>query len=347
MKVVFLYTEVAAYFLKCCETLAKQAEIHVIRWPVNKEAPFDFKEREGIKLYTKTEYSYGDLKALLNSIQPDVIVCSGWIDKEYLKLCKPYFRKIPTVLTCDTHWTGSLKQYLAVILSRVTLLRIFSHAWVPGDIQTRYVLKLGFKANRIQKGFYCCDLDLFNQIFRKRSEKNFPLSTKRFLYVGRYYDFKGLPELWTAFIELQQEEPNDWELWCLGTGSLKGPEHKKIKHFGFVQPKNLEPILLQSTVFILPSRFEPWAVVVQEMAAAGFPLVLSNAVGAGELFLKAGENGFMFDVGDKNDLKMQLKKVIHLSENQLKQMSEHSHHLAQEINPERWAQCVMSVYHGN
>jgi glycosyltransferase involved in cell wall biosynthesis len=104
---------------------------------------------------------------------------------------------------------------------------------------------------------------------------------------------------------------------------------------------------MQSTVFVLPSRFEPWAVVVQEMAAAGFPLVLSSAVGAGEKFLRGGENGFMFKAGDKNDLKAQLKKTIHLSENQLTQMSGHSHLLAQEINPERWSQCVMNVYHGN
>ncbi len=347
MKVLFLYTELAEYFLKCCETLAEQAEVHIIRWPVNKEAPFLFEENKAIKLYTKSNYTYSELKALVQSIQPDILICSGWIDKDYLQICKPYFKKIPTVLTCDTHWKGSLKQYLAVLLSRITLMRIFSHAWVPGEIQVRYVLKLGFKANHIQKGFYCCDLNLFNQTYKKRQVQHFARDSKRFLYIGRYYDFKGLPELWSAFIELQQDEPNEWELWCLGTGTLKAPEHKKIKHFGFVQPKDLEPILTQSSVFVLPSRYEPWAVVVQEMAAAGFPLVLSNAVGASEKFLKVEENGFIFNAGNKNDLKLQLKKVIHLSENQLTQMSEHSHLLAQEINPERWSQCVMNVYHGN
>jgi hypothetical protein len=193
MKVVFLYTELAAYFLKCCETLAKQAEIHIIRWPVNKEAPFEFNENKGIKLYTKSDYTYAELKTLVQAIQPDVMVCSGWIDKDYLKICKPYFGKIPTVLTCDTHWKGSLKQYLAVLLSRFTLLRIFSDAWVPGAIQIRYVLKLGFKADHIQKGFYCCDLDLFNPIYRKRQENNFAIGAKRFLYIGRYYDLRVYP----------------------------------------------------------------------------------------------------------------------------------------------------------
>ncbi len=279
MKVVFLYTELAEYFLKSCETLAKHADIHIIRWPVNKEAPFNFNVNNNIKLYTKSEFTFPQLKALIQNLQPDVLVCSGWVDKEYLKICRPYFKKIPTVLTCDTHWTGSLKQYLAVLLSRFSLMHIFSHAWVPGEIQREYALKLGFKANRIHNGFYCCDLTAFNTIYDKRKKVNFAAGAKRFLYIGRYYDFKGLPELWAAFEELQHEEPNEWELWCLGIGTLKGPQHKKLKHFGFVQPKDLEPILMETSVFILPSRFEPWGVVVQEMAAAGFPLIVSTAVG--------------------------------------------------------------------
>ena len=46
------------------------------------------------------------LKKLVYSINPDVIICSGWIDKDYLKITKTYFKKIPTIMTCDTHWRG-------------------------------------------------------------------------------------------------------------------------------------------------------------------------------------------------------------------------------------------------
>lgn len=346
MKVLFLYTELAEYFLKCCEKLAELAEVHIVHWPVNKEAPFHIRARKGIVLYEKANYSFSELVQLVKTIQPGMLVCSGWIDREYLRICKPYFKSIPTVLTCDTHWKGTLKQHLAVCLSRFTLMRIFSHAWVPGDIQTRYALKLGFKPELIHKGFYCCDLDTFNRIFTLRQKMQFATTAKRFLFVGRYYDFKGLPELWSAFIELQKEEPNDWELWCVGAGTLTAPLHPKIKHFGFLQPADLEPILLQSTVVVLPSRFEPWAVVVQEMAASGFPLILSDAVGAGERFLQEGKNGMRFAAEDQEALKTQLKKVIHLNENQLIEMSEHSHLLAQEINPEQWVQSVMTMYHG-
>jgi len=344
MKVLFLYTELADYFLKCCEELTKSAEVHIIRWPVNKEAPFEFKYPEKIKVYDKNKYNFSELEKLTASMQPDMIICSGWIDKDYLKLTKPYFKKIPTVLTCDTHWRGDLKQYIAVVLSRFFLLNTFSQAWVPGIPQTGYLKKLGFKTEVISQGFYCCDLPRFNKIYENQIKQKRAEFPKRFLYVGRYYSFKGIEELWQAFIELQKEEASEWELWCLGAGNLKPAEHPKIKHFGFVQPKDLEPILEKTGVFVLPSRFEPWGVVVQEYAAAGFPMLLSMAVGAREAFLEEGSNGYSFPPQNVSLLKKELKKIMNLSSKELILMSERGHIQAQKITPEKWAGTVLAIY---
>lgn len=344
MKVLFLYTELADYFLKCCEELSQSSEVSIVRWPVNKEAPFAFTYSDRLKVYDKKDYNFNQLEKLVQQINPDMLICSGWIDKEYLKLSKKYFQKIPTVLTCDTHWRASLKQYLAIALSRFFLLNTFSHAWVPGKPQTDYVNKLGFSKDKISTGFYSCDLSKFNKIYEAQfqlKQNNFP---KRFLYVGRYYDFKGIKELWQAFIELQKEEPNDWELWCLGKGNIEGVEHPKIKHFGFVQPNELGPILEKSGVFVLPSKFEPWGVVVHEYAAAGFPLVLSDAVGASEAYLEKGKNGFSFRASDSEALKNVLKKIINLSSKELILMSEKSHDLAQIHSPEKWSNTVLKIY---
>ncbi len=341
MKFLFLYTELADYFLKCCEALAKEGDVHIVRWPVNKEAPFEFQYSDRIHVYDKNNYSFEALQALIREINPSIIICSGWIDKDYLKLTKPFFGKIPTVLTCDTHWRGSLKQYLAIVLSRFFLLNTFSHSWVPGAIQEKYVRKLGFPISRIRRGFYCCDLKKFNGLYDKTFSKKSERFPKRFLYVGRYYEFKGLTDLWEAFIRLKEEEPDEWELWCLGTGSLEPLEHPQIKHFGFVQPKDLDPILEQCGVFVLPSRFEPWGVVVQEYAAAGFPLLVSREVGAAETFIDESKNGFEFGASNVTELKEALKKIVKLEGKDLTLMSLNSHQLAQQINPEQWVNTVL------
>jgi glycosyltransferase involved in cell wall biosynthesis len=340
MNVLFLYTELADYFIKCCEELSRHHHVHIVRWPVNKEAPFNFQYSDRISVYDKNQYSLDELAKLVSDIEPSLIVCSGWVDRDYLKITKTYYKKIPTVLTCDTHWKGSLKQYLATILSRFFLLNTFSNAWVPGNIQKKYARRLGFKEEKISNGFYCCDLKKFNAVYDAtiaRKANNFP---KRFLYVGRYYDFKGITDLWEAFIQLHKEDPNEWELWCLGTGSVSPVSHEKIRHFGFVQPKDLDPILDQTGVFVLPSRFEPWGVVVQEYAAAGYPLLLSKEVGANEAFVEHGLNGYTYSAKQTNELKEQLKKVIKLESKDLILMAKASHELAQKINTTQWVDTV-------
>ena len=343
MAFLFLYTEIAEYFLACCKELSKHGEVHIIRWPVNKEAPFQFQEHQSLKIYSKSDYDFNQLKQLVANINPDVIICSGWIDKDYLKLTKPYFKKIPTIMTCDTHWNGSFKQRLATIISRFTLLNIFSHAWVPGQIQKQYVLNLGFKKQNIQTSFYSCDLEHFETIYQSQKAKKQSQFPKRFLYVGRYYEFKGIKELWQAFIEMHTEQPNEWELWCLGIGDIEAINHPKIKHFGFVQPKDLATYTSQTGVFILPSRFEPWGVVVHEFAASGFPLLLSDAVGAKESFLKEHKNGFTFKAQDIADLKRVLKTIVNTPEQDLQAMSVYSNKLAQSISPKKWTENLLKM----
>jgi glycosyltransferase involved in cell wall biosynthesis len=283
------------------------------------------------------------LVALVQKLNPSIIICSGWIDKDYLRICKKYYKKIPTILTIDTHWRGDIKQHIGFLLSPFLLKNKFSHAWVPGNTQKHYTKKLGFKDNEIILDFYSCDVAYFSSIKNKitdQKKQNFPT---RFIFVGRYYDFKGIDKLWQAFIELQQEKPNDWELWCLGTGSIEPINHPKIKHFGFVQPEDFLEYARQTGVFVMPSLFEPWGVVLHEFAAMGFPLLASDKVGAVESFLEDKKNGYIFKAGDINSLKEKLQEVMQLSAEQLNLMGEYSSQLAQHITPKIWADNLMKL----
>ncbi len=51
-------------------------------------------------------------------------------------------------------------------------------------------------------------------------------------------------------------------------------------------------------VFALLSTHEPWGVVVNEAAASGLPLVLSDRVGAAHDLLEDGRNGVLVRAGD-------------------------------------------------
>lgn len=341
-KIVFLYTEIAGYFLACAERLSEYAEVLIVRWPINKEAPFQFDIPSRIKVLDKSTLSESELRDQVKSFNPDLVVCSGWIDKTYVNIARSFRKKIPVVISLDNHWKGTLKQRLAAWVSPIYLKRIFTHAWVPGKPQAEFARKLGF-GDHILTDFYCADIGLFQPVF----ERTFPAKRekfpRRFLYVARYVEHKGIFELWEAFRQLREETNTDWELWCIGTGDRweERVEVEGIKHFGFVQPADLEPFIGETGVYILPSKFEPWGVTVQEFAACGFPMLLSNEVGASSRFLS--DNGYGFKAGSVNDLKEKMKLIIGKPESELIQMGLKSNELGTSLNPEIWAKNILQL----
>lgn len=340
--IVILYTELADYVINCVIELSQYTRVYLVHYPVNKEAPFHFQlSHPNIDFFDRSKMTRDDLFDLVSMVTPNIIYCAGWSDKEYLQVVKKYKEKIPAFLGFDNNWVGYFKQQLAVFYARIFISPLFKYAFVPGEGQKQFALKLGFKASQISTGAYSANLSYFNLQFKNQfplKKNQFP---KRFLFVGRYYEFKGIKELWEAFIELQDEMSNEWELWCLGTGDIKPVEHPKVKHFGFVQPADLHQYTREAGVFVLPSRFEPWGVVVHEFAASGFPMLLSDQVGAKEAFLKEGENGYIFKANNKNSLKMVMKKMIQADSRGLIQMGERSHQLAQSISPATWAEKIL------
>jgi glycosyltransferase involved in cell wall biosynthesis len=345
-KIVFLYSELATYFLACIEKLSQQAtvEIHIVRWPVNKEAPFHFTLSDTIKIYDRSDYTdICQLQNVVTSIDPSIIYCSGWVDKGYLKVCKQFKKKIPVIVGFDNQWKGTLKQQLAVLISPFKILNHFSHCWVPGDLQLKYALHLGFSRSAILNGFYSCDFDFFHEQYianKQQKEKQFP---KRFIYVGRYVQHKGIADLWQAFIELQAEQPNSWELWCLGTGDVKPLAHPKIRHIGFVQPAAMADFIKDTGVFVLPSHAEPWGVVIHEFAAAGFPIICSDEVGARTTFVENNLNGYIYASGNIEELKSAMARIINSSEEKLNGMSKESVSKAKLITPGTWAKQLISL----
>ena len=341
MNILILFTELAGYFIACVNELAQQtgATVHIVRLPVNKEAPFEFDiQHKNVVLHDRESFTDNELVDVAMKLNPALILCSGWKDKSYLKIAKHFHGKIPTVLAFDNKWENTLKQNVASIISPFHIRNKFSHCFVPGPLQATFAKKLGFKASEILSGVYSCDFPLFDQQYHEQVAIKKTNPPRRFLFIGRYYDFKGCNDLWDAFMELKSEVPHfDWELWCLGTGTLEPAVHEGIQHFGFVQPEKLPPFIADTSVFVMPSHIEPWGVVLHEMAAAGMPLIASSKVGATAAFLEEGKNGFLFEPGDKNKLKSLMRRFSEMNAKELASMSAHSNVLASQITPARWA----------
>ncbi|MBL7768524.1 MAG: glycosyltransferase [Flavipsychrobacter sp.] len=345
---LFLYTELAGYTIACLKALKASdpdCSITVIHFPVNKQAPFlfDFSSIGDFRSVQDIE-SYSALKALCNQVQPSHIVCSGWIKKEYVRLCFAWRKKAVTVLCFDNHLEKNLKQWVWRFTGAPVLRKIFSQLWLPGERQCEYARFLGFNDKTIHTGFYSCDLPVFTE----KGKKVLPVKAASFpkvlLCVARYVPEKAYAELWDAFISWQEQEPSSWELWCVGAGP--GYEsrllHPKIKHLGFIQPNEMDLIIEKAGVFVLISKFEPWGVAVHEFAAAGFPLLLSAQVGAADTFLNK-TNGWLIPSQQQTEIVSAFRSIAAQSDEELLDKATNSMQLAARISPQTWAQTLIGM----
>jgi glycosyltransferase involved in cell wall biosynthesis len=212
---------------------------------------------------------------------------------------------------------------------------------VSGKPQEEYVKRLGFKDSQIRLGFYTANRKIFET---KQLECNSEFN-KKFYFVGRYIHKKGILDLEKAFIEIQNEFPNEWELNCIGHGPLseKMCNHPKINHIGFVQPIDLRKYISKGGVFILPSHFEPWGLVVHEFSMAGFPLIVSNAVGSANQFVLNDKNGYIFQSKSVDALKDSMLKIINSSNEKLFDMSKNSIKQSRLINEMMWIKTIDDI----
>lgn len=343
MKILVLYEELALYLINGFNVLAQKnnCEILIISKKVNSVAPFKFENiHQNIIIKEREAFSEEELMSLAINFKPDFVFLGGWIYKPYLKIVKSLKQK--TVLAFDNQWRGTLRQIFGCLYFKLSLKKYISNAFVAGNKQADFAKHLGFNESNITRGLYCCDFDLFSS-YAKLKTGSGAVIPKRFLYVGRYAKEKGIEDLWSAFIKLQTEQPSEWELWCLGKGDIVPVIHPKIKHYGFLQPDELSDIIANTGVFVLPSSFEPWGVVVHEYASAGFPILCSDKVGATDLFLKDKYNGFVFNAGNSEQLKEKLNKFTQMPDKDLNTMAQKSFELASQLTPEIWADKLMKI----
>lgn len=343
MRILVLYEELALYLINGFNVVAEKnnCEIFIISKRINSVAPFEFNAvHKNITIKEREAFTEDQLMSLAKKFQPDLVFLGGWIHKPYLKIVKLLNQK--TVIAFDNQWKGTLRQIIGCLYFKLTLKKYISHAFVAGQKQSEFAKRLGFSGQNITKGLYCCDFDLFSSFSELKTTRR-SVIPKRFLFVGRYAAEKGIEDLWNAFIQLQTEEPSEWELWCLGKGNISPVKHPKIKHFGFLQPNEMAAILKDTGVFVLPSSFEPWGVVVHEHAAAGFPILCSSEVGAKDSFLVENSNGFTFTAGNVEQLKQKLNKFTQMSNADLVIMSQKSFELASKLTPGIWADKLMRI----
>lgn len=346
MRILYLYAEVMGYVLAPIKELVQLygAQVHVVHWDTKKLTPYRHNSVQNTTFYPRSIYSTPKINELLTKLNPDLLVVSGWMDKGYLQVARlARQRGIPVVAGLDDQWHGTIRQYGASFF-RFVLKRYFTHAWVAGPYQFEFARRLGFEKKNIIFNLYSAELPLFNDAYTSGVDLKLKKYPHRFLFAGRFEKVKAVDLLVEAWENLGAGRI-DWELKLIGNGSLSKylTRQANVTVVDFMQPEALSDEIRDAGCFVLPSRYEPWGVVLHEFAAAGLPIICSDTCGAAAVFLNHGINGFRFETNCVKSLSNQMHNIVNLPDSELSSMSKHSHYLGQQITPAMSAASLVSI----
>jgi glycosyltransferase involved in cell wall biosynthesis len=235
------------------------------------------------------------LERALKDFRPTVVVAweYGPAALRAWAWCAP--RRIPLVIFSEnTPW----------IVERLPAAQLRLHSWLAGRAQgfiaastaaRERFLALGAAPEAVEVSLQSFDPEPIRAAVDEAEERDGPV---RFLTAARLVPDKNVGGLIDAFAHSGLTE-REATLHIAGSGPLEDELRERarrldvpVRFAGYTDPDDMPAAYATADVFVLPSLFEPFGVVVREAVAAGLPIVCSPTIGA------AGDVA----VGDRNAL---------------------------------------------
>lgn len=310
LRIAMCWHSVSGYMSSCWKALAADPGVELLvctqRPSSSGDAPFDARLVEGVRtvmIEPERMNDPGELAGPVAEFQPDVLVIGGWFVPAFNALAyEPRLAGVPRVLAIDRPRETLLKDWWHR-LRRRSYLRRFDQVFVTGERCWQFARFLGFADGQIRRGTYGVDFEGLAPLLDTRLARpgGWPRS---FLYMGRYAPVKGIDILLEAYGRYRSAVSDPWPLTTCGAGEQKGmlAGVAGVRDLGFVQPAGQKDVLAAAGVFVMPSRFDPWPLVIVESCAAGLPVLCSSACGSAVELVRSYANGLVRPTGDAGAL---------------------------------------------
>jgi glycosyltransferase involved in cell wall biosynthesis len=240
-----------------------------------------------------------------------VVVVSGWstfASQAAIGWCRA--RGVPYVVLVESHDLGPRPGWRRAVKGAVVprVLKGAAGVLAVGSLARRSAVERGADPERVRVFANTVDVRAWEKRARRLAERRDEFRERLgagaedvvVLSVGRLAPEKGLDTLIRA-------ASGDERLVVAIAGA--GPERANLERLagdlgvrlqllGDLDEDALAEAYAAADVFALLSLHEPWGVVVNEAAASGLPLLLSDRVGAAYDLLRDGENGIQAPAGD-------------------------------------------------
>ncbi len=306
--------------------------------------PFHFFEHD-YKTNRKNIMNYVRLKKIIDENRFDIVVGNSPHAFDYVRFVKPFLKHKPKIVAVRRSgrvpsWFSKHFKYSAadkiVVVSRDVYETLKKANFFPEKLVV------------IESGI---DLERFKPMPEKKEELRkklgLPLDKKIFLNVANWnIDVKAQDKLIEAFAKLNCED-------CLLilVGLETDTETKNIarkfgiedKVIGLGFRSDVPDILNAADFFVLSSNLEGIAGALLQAMATG-KVVLSTLAGGISEYLKDGENGFAVPVGDVEGMVEKMRKMLSLSPEEYKRISENAIKTANEYSIERTTEKYIKLF---
>lgn len=261
---------------------------------------------------------------------PDVVVIAGYMfgfELEALAFCK--LRGIPVVMRGE--FTDARPEYGQLHrLARLAFLRtLYPQVGAFGVIgrgAREHLLASGVPAAKLFSSPYFVDARALTHGLATttrdalRAELGLASTRSVFLFSGKLIERKGVdmllraleaPELANTTTLIVGSGPDDA---ALRAHASRLPPDRTVTFCGFVNQSQLFRYFGAADVFVLPSRYETWGLVVNEALEFGLPVVVSDHVGCRHDLVVDGL-GASYPVDDAPALAAALLRVATLARN--------------------------------
>lgn len=295
-------------------------------WLNSRDKNFSAKKLSCIKIFN-TYFSF-DIKRILKKEKFDIYIIDGYASFVELKAIKWLVKnKKKVFINVDgiDVWRKSkaLDKIKFYIKKKVYAMPV--NFLCGSEIAADYIIRNGGAKERVYKHNFSSikesDIITYDDKIVKQVElkKRFNICGKTLVVAaGRFIPLKRYDDLLYAFKSM----PDNCVLFLIGGGELKPEYERIIKNEGlnnvllidFVLSDKLYEYFIAADLFVHTTSTDTWGLVINEAMAKGCPIISSNRCVAGVELIKDGINGFIFKVGEINDLVSKMNIVLNNEE---------------------------------
>lgn len=243
----------------------------------------------------------------------DGVIMNGYNNRTFAALfLANFFYCRPIGIDSDTQLVIP-KQLLKRILKKFYLRFLFSRRWMYGLAGGSYSHKELFRHYGMDEDrIMLMPMMVNNERFYYTKERQRAPFT--FLFVGRLVAYKHAPLLVEAFIKAFSED-DKVQLRIVGKGEDMtniqelSAGYNNISIVGAKFGNELIEEYRRAHVFVLPSTYEQWGLVVNEALSASMPVIVSDTVGSGYDLVEGRRTGLIFKDNDVDSLAECLKTI--------------------------------------